>query len=93
MKRYLGALGAAVLCANLAMAASEESDPVELKAMHLVHNTFHSTASTKNLNMMMLPFADDANLSVGDKKFIGKDQVRNYYVAKSILQPTTTASR
>jgi hypothetical protein len=79
MKRYLGALGAAVLCANLAMAASEESDQVEFKAMHLVEITFHSAASTKNLDMMMSLFADDANLSVGDKKFIGKDQVRNYF--------------
>jgi hypothetical protein len=53
MKLYLNAPGAAALCSNLAMAASEESDPVQFKDMHLMEITFHAAASTKNLDMMM----------------------------------------
>ena len=79
MKRYLSVIGAAALCTNLAMGASEESDPVEFKEMHLIEITFHTAASTKNLDMMMTLFADDASLSVGGKNFAGKDQIRGYF--------------
>jgi hypothetical protein len=79
MKRYISALGALVLCTNLASAASDESDPVDFKELHQVEIIFHRAASTKNLDMMMSLFADDASLSVGGKTYTGKDQVRGYF--------------
>ena len=79
MRQYLSAIGVAALCTNLAMAASDESDPVEFKELHLVEIIFHTAASTKNLELMMSLFADDADLSVGGKNFVGKDQIRGYF--------------
>ena len=80
MLRYLTALGAAAaICTNLAMAASEETNPVEFMELHQVEIIFHTAASTKNLDLMMSLFADDASLSVGGKTYSGKDQVRNYF--------------
>src|ERR1043165_10050380 len=79
MKRYFSALGAVAICANLAMAGSEESSPVGFKEMHQVEILFHTAASTKNIELMMSLFADDATLSAGGKSWVGKDQVRNYF--------------
>jgi hypothetical protein len=79
MKRYLSALAAVVLCANLAIAAPEESNPVEFMELHQVEIIFHTAASTKNLDLMMSLFTDDASLSVGGKTYSGKRQVRNYF--------------
>jgi hypothetical protein len=79
MKHYAGALAAAALCTSVAMAASEESNPVDFMAFHQVEIVFHTAASTKDLDLMMSLFADDANLSVGGKSYVGKDQVRGYF--------------
>ena len=79
MNRYLSALAAVALCTNLAMAAPEESNPVEFMELHQVEIIFHTAACTKNLDLMMSLFADDASLSVGGKTWSGKDQVRNYF--------------
>jgi SnoaL-like domain len=79
MKRYVSALGAVVLCTNLASAASDESNPVDFKELHEVEIIFHTAASTKNLDMMMSLFTDEASLSVGGKTYTGKDQVRGYF--------------
>ena len=79
MKRYFSALGAVALCTSLAMAATEESNPADFMELHQVEIIFHTAASTKDLDMMMSLFADDANLSVGGKSYTGKDQVRSYF--------------
>jgi len=81
MKRYLGALGAVAICASLAMAASEESNPADFMDLHQVEIVFHTAASTKNIDMMMSLFADDATLSAGGKTWAGKDQVRSYFTS------------
>jgi SnoaL-like domain len=80
MLRYLTVFGAAAaICTNLAMAASEETNPTEFMELHQVEIIFHTAASTKNLDLMMSLFADDASLSAGGKTYSGKDQVRNYF--------------
>ena len=79
MKRFATALAAIGLCSGLAMAASEETNPVEFMELHQVEIVFHTAASTKNLDMMMSLFADDASLQAGGKTWSGKDQVRNYF--------------
>ena len=100
MKRYLSALAAVALCTNLAMAAPEESNPVEFMELHQVEIIFHSAASTKNLDLMMSLFTDDASLSVGGKTYSGKNQVRNYFAmvrrrnepsSDSSLEPVLTS--
>jgi SnoaL-like protein len=79
MKRYVCALGAVALCTSLATAASEESNPIDFMELHQVEIVFHAAASTKNLDMMMSLFVDDASLSVGGKTYAGKDEVRSYF--------------
>ena len=79
MKPYLSALGAVAICANLAMAGSEESSPVDFKELHQIEILFHTAASTKNIDLMLSLFADDATLSAGGKSWVGKDQVRSYF--------------
>jgi hypothetical protein len=79
MKRFAATLGAIALYSSLAMAASEESNPVEFMELHQVEIIFHTAASTKNLDMMMSLFAEDASLQAGGKTWSGKDQVRNYF--------------
>jgi SnoaL-like domain len=79
MKRFSATLGAIALYSSLAMAASEESNPVEFMELHQVEIIFHTAASTKNLDMMMSLFAEDASLQAGGKTWSGKDQVRNYF--------------
>jgi SnoaL-like domain len=81
MQRFLGALGAIAICTSLAMAASEASSPVDFMDLHQVEITFHTAASTKNVDMMMSLFADDATLSAGGRSWVGKDQVRSYFTS------------
>jgi hypothetical protein len=79
MKRYVSALGAVALFTSLASAGSEESNPVDFMELHRVEIVFHTAASTKNLDMMMSLFADDASLTSGGKTYTGKEQVRGYF--------------
>jgi hypothetical protein len=71
----VAALALAALCTDL-KAASEEN-PVDFMDLHQVEIVFHTAASTKNIDLMMTLFADDATLSVGTKTYAGKDQVRD----------------
>jgi hypothetical protein len=87
MKRYICSLGAVALCSNLAMAASEESNPVDFMELHQVEIVFHAAGSTKNLEQMLSLFADDAVLIAGGKTYTGKDQVRSYWQAAGPFQP------
>jgi ketosteroid isomerase-like protein len=79
MKRYVSALGAVALFTSLANAGSEQSNPVDFMELHQVEIVFHTAASTKNLDMMMSLFADDASLMAGGKTYAGKEQVRSYF--------------
>jgi hypothetical protein len=79
MKRFLSTVGAIAMCANVALAASEESSPVDFMELHQVEIIFHTAASTKNIELMMSLFADDATLAAGGKTWVGKDQVRSYF--------------
>jgi hypothetical protein len=90
MSRCLKAIGAVAvlaLCTDFATAASEEN-PVDFMDLHQVEIVFHTAASTKNIELMMSLFADDATLSVGGKTYAGKDQVRGYFAtAAGSFQP------
>jgi uncharacterized protein (TIGR02246 family) len=44
---------------------------------------FHEANSTKNLELLMNLFADDAVFTIGGHTYTGKDQIRNFYVTKA----------
>jgi ketosteroid isomerase-like protein len=74
----IGALAVMALCTDFALAGSEEN-PADFMDLHQVEIVFHTATSTKNLELMMSLFADDAILFVGGKSYSGKDQVRGYF--------------
>ncbi len=80
MKRYLFALVAvAVLAIAIPSGAAPTASPSDLFQIHDVEITFHKAASTKDLNLMMSLFTEDATLASGGKTYTGKDQVRTYF--------------
>ena len=44
--------------------------------LHKVEIAFHEAGTTKNLDLMLSLFADDAVLTAGGKTYTGKDQIR-----------------
>ena len=49
--------------------------------------TFHKAGTTKDLELMMSLFADDAVLTVGGKKYAGKEEIRTYWQSAGTFQP------
>jgi ketosteroid isomerase-like protein len=58
---------------------SSGADAADVLALREIEVVFHDSGSKKDLDRMMSLFADDAVLTVGDKTFTGKDQVRHYF--------------
>jgi len=44
---------------------------------------WHEANSTKNLDLVMSLFADDAVMTIGGQHYSGKDQIRNFITTKS----------
>ena len=62
-----------------ASASSPHADAADVLALHEIEVVFHDAGSKKDLARMMALFADDAVLTVGDKTYGGKEQVRHYF--------------
>jgi ketosteroid isomerase-like protein len=45
--------------------------------------TWHKAASTKDVNLMMGLWADNATFQVSTTTLVGKDQIRNFFVTKA----------
>jgi hypothetical protein len=67
--------------------AAEEDNPVDFMQLHEVEITFHKAGSTKNLDLMMSLFDDNAVLTAGGKTYTGKDQIRSYWKSAGTFQP------
>ena len=81
----IGAL-AALSLATAARAADEESAD-DFMQLHKVEIAFHEAGTTKNLDLMLSLFADDAVLTAGGKTYAGKEQVKHYWEAAGPFQP------
>jgi hypothetical protein len=70
---------------NLVQAQSDSGPPVDILAVRNIEATFHTAGSvlpSKNLEMMMSLYADDAVLTDTaheNKVYRGKEQVRSYW--------------
>jgi SnoaL-like domain len=75
----------AMLCLGLtggAMAGtSTEQNPEDFMQIHMIEITFHEAGTTKNLDLMLSLFTDDATITAGEKTYSGKDQIRRYWQA------------
>lgn len=81
--------------ASAAMAGTEENAD-EFTQLHKVEITFHEAGSTKNLNLMLSLFTDDAVLTTKGKTddgkeeiktYTGKEQIEKYWRAHPAFQP------
>jgi ketosteroid isomerase-like protein len=53
--------------------------------------SWHKATSTKNLNLMMSLWADNATFTIGGQTYSGKDQIRNFFATKAApFQPGNT---
>jgi SnoaL-like domain len=87
MKRALMISAILALCfANRAVAATEENAD-DFMQMHEIEITFHQAGTTKNLDLMLSLFADDATITSGGKSYTGKEQIKRYWQAAGPFQP------
>jgi hypothetical protein len=54
---------------------STELNPEDFMQIHMIEITFHEAGTTKNLDLMLSLFADDAAITAAGKTYSGKDQI------------------
>jgi hypothetical protein len=88
MKRTLVALGAfAALSLSVVSQAADDQKSDDFMQLHQVEIAFHEAGSTKNLELMLSLFADDAVLIAGGKTYTGKEQLKHYWQGAGPFQP------
>jgi hypothetical protein len=76
-----------VLMTAIPVRAAPTASPNDLLHIHEVEITFHKAGSTKDLDLMLSLFTDDASLTSGGKTYTGRDQVRTYWINAGPFQP------
>jgi len=78
----------AIVCFALAggSQAATEENAEDFMGTHNIEIIFHEAATTKNLDLMLSLFADDATLTSGGKTYRGKDEIRSYWLAAGTFQ-------
>jgi hypothetical protein len=93
---YLVLPVALVLSFGLASQAATEENAEDFMGIHEIEIIFHEAGTTKNLDLMLSLFADDAKLiSAGKnsqgkdeiKTYQGKDQIKSYWQSAGPFQP------
>ena len=69
------------------LGAATEETAVDFMQLHKVEIAFHEAGTTKNLDLMLSLFADDAVLTAGGKTYTGKDQIKGFWQAAATFQP------
>jgi uncharacterized protein (TIGR02246 family) len=64
-------------------AQAELQRQADLYAIDQIEVTWHKAASTKNLNLMMSLWADNATFTLGGQTYTGKDQIRTFFETKA----------
>ena len=67
--------------------AGTEENAQDFMDLHQVEIAFHQAGSTKNLDLMLSLFTDDAVIMSGGKTYSGKDQVKAFWQAAGPFQP------
>jgi ketosteroid isomerase-like protein len=58
--------------------AAISSKQADVAALYRLQADFHRAATTKDLDLMMSKWAENATLVVGGKRYTGKDQIRTF---------------
>jgi hypothetical protein len=86
--RYVLIISATLaLCLSGVAIAGTEEDAEDFMQIHNIEIVFHEAGTTKNLDLMMSLFADDATITSGGKTYSGKDQIRAYWQSAGPFQP------
>jgi hypothetical protein len=87
MRGLLLAVAATTALSVAAVQATTEENPKDFMDIHKIEIVFHEAGTTKNLDLMLSLFADDATITSGGKTYTGKDQIRAYWQAAGPFQP------
>jgi len=87
MKRVLTTGAILALCLTGGAIAGTEENAEDFMQIHKVEITFHEAGTTKNLDLMLSLFADDATITAGGKTYHGKDQIRSFWQAAGTFRP------
>lgn len=63
--------------------ASVASEQAEMYAIDQIEVTWHKASSTKNVDLMMSIWADNATFNVGTQTYVGKSQIRDFFANKA----------
>ena len=72
---------------GFASQAATEENAEDFMGIHKIEIIFHEAGTTKNLDLMLSLFADDATLTSGGKTYRGKEDIRSYWLAAGTFQP------
>ena len=89
MKLTIAILATLALCltGRVVAGTGDEENADDFMQMHKVEITFHQAGTTKNLDLMLSLFADDATITSGGKTYSGKENIRKYWQAAGTFQP------
>jgi SnoaL-like domain len=87
MKHVLTVSTMLAFCLTGMAIAGTEDDADDFMQIHNIEIVFHQAGTTKNLDLMMSLFADDATITSGGKTYRGKDQIKAFWQAAGTFQP------
>jgi hypothetical protein len=67
--------------------AGTEGNADDFMQIHGIEIAFHQAGTTKNLDLMLSLFADDATITAGGKTYTGKEQIKSFWQAAGTFQP------
>jgi hypothetical protein len=77
-------------CASPSVSPSVSSDlqkQADLYAINQIEVNWHKAASTKDLDLMMTLWADNATFTTASQTYSGKDQIRAFFAKAAPFQP------
>lgn len=72
---------------SLALAAGSEENAEDFMQMHMIESAWHQAATTKNVDLIMSLFADDATFLAHGKTIKGEVQLRQFWQQSDAFQP------
>jgi hypothetical protein len=65
-------------CATGGAIGGTDENADDFMQIHKIEIAFHEAGSTKNLDLMLSLFTDDATITAGGKTYSGKEQIRGF---------------
>ena len=69
------------------LAATSQENAENYMLMHNIESTWHQAATTKNVDLIMSLFADNAVFTSHGKTYTGKDELREFWENSDGFQP------